>query len=260
VLLDIGGVFLDGARVKVASRKVRPGQVVRAVLGGALERATKSVGESARASDAASLPDYEIVHQDEEVVVVNKPAGLLTAPTPESDRNNLSDLLSRRLGRRVYVVHRLDLQTSGVLVFALTREANKALSEQFRAHTVDREYLAVVRGEWPKHMVTVEDPVGGKSAVTHFSVERSLGPAATVLRARLETGRTHQIRIHCEGVGHPVLGDPQYGGEDAVEPPAPRCALHATVLGFDHPRSGERLRFESPWPPELSTWLQSLGG
>ncbi|GAB4559838.1 MAG: RluA family pseudouridine synthase [Haliangiales bacterium] len=294
VLLDIGGVFVDRARVKVAGRKLRRGQIVEAHIGGALSRATNEVGRAARARDDETLPDYAIVHEDEDIVVVEKPAGLLTAPTPESDRGNLAALLAERGAAGdtdsspISVVHRIDLETSGLLVFAKTSAANRALAARFRAHDVERAYRAVVVGAAEGCTVTV--PIQGRRAVTHFRVVEVIAPSAaaeaegkgaaegsalqraraesptggalvTVLEARLETGRTHQIRLHCRHLGHLVVGDPQYrlpGQRSAVSPKPPRMALHACVLGFAHPRTGERLRFESPLPEDLASWLAAL--
>jgi len=261
VLLDIGGVFVDGARVKVAGRKVRPGQRVVAHLGGALDRAGGRTGKQARARVERELPPHRVVFEDAHLVIAFKPAGLLTAPTPESDRNNLADLLSRRGDEPpVMVVHRLDLQTSGLLAFAKTDAANRALSELFRVHDVEREYVAAVAGDVAEASRTLEDPVGGKRAVTHAAVLERVGrtgePARfTVLSCRLETGRTHQIRIHCRNWGHSVLGDRRYGGRNRFDPP--RMALHARTLGFAHPVTGETLRFEEPLPDELATWLDA---
>ena len=258
VLVDIGGVFVDGTRVKVASRPLRPGQRIEVHVGGAFERATKAVGQSARTRDAAALPSFRIVHEDDDVIVVDKPPGLLTAPTPESDRNNLADMLTRRAGLRILVVHRIDLHTSGLLVFAKTRIANQVLSEQFRRHDVERAYLAVVGGVFPADIRSLAAPIRGRHALTHFEIERVLG-TATILRCRLETGRTHQIRIHCRDLGHPVLGDQLYGQKaPATGPHPPRLALHAAELGFKHPRRSERLHFNSPWPPDLAGWLAHL--
>jgi 23S rRNA pseudouridine1911/1915/1917 synthase len=258
LLLDIGGVFVDGRRVKVAGRPVRAGEKVVAHVGGALERATPRTGRDARADDEARLPPFAIVHEDEDIVVVDKPSGLLTAPTPESDRGNLASLLARRPGGGpVHVVHRIDLETSGLLVFAKTDEANRALSEKFRAHDLGREYLAVVAGAFPDELRVIERPVGGKRAVTHVAVEERFGARATLLRCRLETGRTHQIRLHAEAEGHPVLGDPRYGAA-RVSPRPPRMALHATLLSFAHPRTGAPLSFTSPWPTDLAAWLEAM--
>ena len=260
VLVDIGGVFVDKARVKVASRVVRAGQVVEAHVGGALARATGDVGTAARDKDAATLPAYAVVFEDEDVVVVDKPAGLVTAPTPESDRGNLLDLLQRRPGvSRVYLVHRIDLPTSGLLVFAKTELANKELGRRFSVHDIEREYRLVVVGvpTWAER--TIDRPIRDKRAVTHVSVVESFGGAA-LLSARLETGRSHQIRIHLAGEGHPLLGDTEHGGERSrlFEPRPPRLALHAAVLGFVHPRSGEAMRFEAAMPEDLAGWIERL--
>jgi 23S rRNA pseudouridine1911/1915/1917 synthase len=260
VLLDLGGVFVDGARTKVAGRLVRPGAVVVANVGGGLRRATKEVGEAARARDDAALPPWRVVHEDADLVVVDKPSGLLTAPTPEGDRGTLAHALGRALGP-VLVVHRLDLETSGLLVFARTEEANRALAERFRTHDLDREYVAVLAGATAFDARTIEAPVAGRRAVTHVAVVERFGERATLVRCRLETGRTHQIRLHALEVGHPVLGDRRYGAAPpAGLAPPPRLALHATRLGFRHPRTGEALTFDSPWPPDLAAWLEGLRG
>ncbi|HVU52548.1 MAG TPA: RluA family pseudouridine synthase [Polyangia bacterium] len=258
LLLDIGGVFVDGRRVKVAGRLVRAGEQIVAHPGGALERATPKTGRAARTQDEARLPPHTIVFEAEEVVGVDKPAGRLTAPTPESDRNNLASLLARRPGGGpVHVVHRIDLETSGLLVFAKTEDANRALSERFRTHDLEREYLAVVAGAFPDGTRVIDRPVGGKRAVTHVAIEERLGARATLLRCRLETGRTHQIRLHAHAEGHPVLGDPRYGGPP-MSPRPPRMALHATLLAFAQPRTGAPLSFTSPWPADLAAWLEAL--
>ena len=261
VLLDIGGVYVDRERTKKAGWLCREGQQIEAVLGGAFHR-SEGAGADARAKEAAKLPDYRVVFEDEDLVVVEKPAGLLTAPTPESDRNNLADLLARRESKTkatipIFVVHRIDLDTSGLLVFAKTEDANRALSELFRTHDIEREYLAVVEGRFPD-TPTVDKPIDGRRAVTHFSVEKRL-THCSIVRARLETGRTHQIRIHTRQLGHPVLGDAQRGRTppDALLLP-PRMALHATKLGFVHPHTRRPLLFESPLPPDLAAWLEGL--
>lgn len=290
-LLDIGGVFVDRRRVKVASRTVRVGQVIEAHIGGALERASKNVGRRARKQDARALPDPTIVFEDDSIVVVDKPANLITAPTPESDRGNLVDILRRRgedagtSKSEIFVVHRIDLGTSGLLVFARTPEANRALAGRFREHDVEREYIAVVAGDASaafadgkdeardqtgddSDALTVRLAIDGRPAVTHLRLVETIGGMASVLQARLETGRTHQIRIHCSHLGHPVLGDrrhgPRRGERLAGIPPLPRTlrpprmALHAAVLGFVHPVTGESMRFESPVPARLTDWLERL--
>src|SRR5690606_30134349 len=134
----------------------------------------------------------------------------------------------------VYLVHRIDLPTSGLLVFARTREANRRLGDAFVAHDVDRAYLAVAVGALAAQ--TIDQPIGGRRAVTHVEPLEAL-EGATLARVRLETGRTHQIRIHLAGAGHPIAGDAQHGGEVSrtFVPRPPRLALHAAVLGFVHP-------------------------
>jgi 23S rRNA pseudouridine1911/1915/1917 synthase len=243
-VIDLGGVFVDRARVKVASRQLRPGQIVEVVIGGALEHAD------------APRPEPTIVHVDAHVIVVDKPAGLVTAPTPESDRGDLLDVLKQKFGE-VYLVHRLDMPTSGLLVFARTRDANKQLGDAFKAHDVDREYRAVALGHVAAQ--TIDRPIDGQRAVTHITPLEALS-GATLVAARLETGRTHQIRIHLAGAGHPLAGDRTHGGETerTFLPRAPRLALHAAVLGFAHPGSGERVRWESPVPDELARWIERL--
>jgi 23S rRNA pseudouridine1911/1915/1917 synthase len=263
VLLDIGGVFVDGRRIKVAGRPARAGEEIVANLGGALARATGRPGRAARAEDERRLPTYAVVFEDEEIVVVDKPAGLLAAPTPESDRNNLVSLLEHRQaeGPRtpIWVVHRIDLETSGLMVFAKSPQANRVLSERFRTHDLERAYLAVVGGAFPEGLSRLDKPVGGRPAVTHVAVRERFGARATLLGCRLETGRTHQIRLHALAVGHPVIGDGRYGTPFREAPP-PRMALHATTLGFAHPLTGAPLSFESPWPPDLAAWTDRLRG
>ncbi|HSK02108.1 MAG TPA: RluA family pseudouridine synthase [Kofleriaceae bacterium] len=241
-VIDAGGVFVERARVKVASRPVRAGQAIEVNVGGALDRGPP--------------PAPEIVHADDHVIVVGKPAGLMTAPTPESDRGDLLDQLARRYGE-VYLVHRIDLPTSGLLVFARTREANRRLGQAFAAHDVEREYLAVAVGAVAAQ--TIDRPIEGRRAVTHVEPAEALA-GATLLRVRIETGRTHQIRIHLAGAGHPVAGDAQHGGEASrtFVPRPPRLALHAAVLGFTHPATGERVRFASELPADLAAWVARL--
>ncbi len=267
VLLDLGGVFVDRARVKVAGRTMRAGQTVEAVVGSVLARATAAVGGAARARDEAKLPSFRVVLEDDDLVVVDKPSGLLAAPTPESDRNNLADLLARRglapkerreraPRRAIFVVHRIDLETSGLLVFAKNDDTNRALAALFRDHRLTREYRGVVVGRFPETIASIDRPLSGRRAITHLAVEERFGERATLLRARLETGRTHQIRLHALSVGHPVLGDRRYGTQTAFDPP--RMALHATRLAFEHPRTGEKVDLESPLPADLTTWIETL--
>jgi 23S rRNA pseudouridine1911/1915/1917 synthase len=248
-VIDLGGVFVDRARVKVAGRPVRPGQMIEVNIGGALERA-----KAAPTSEPTLVP--RIVHSDDHVIVVDKPAGLVTAPTPESDRGDLLDQLKQQFGE-VFLVHRLDLPTSGLLVFARTRDANKLLGDAFKIHDVDREYRAVAVGAVSAQII--EREIDKRRAVTHVEPLETFA-RATLLKVRLETGRTHQIRIHLAGIGHPVCGDRTHGGEleRAFLPRPPRLALHAAILGFAHPATGERVRWEAALPDELTRWIDRL--
>jgi 23S rRNA pseudouridine1911/1915/1917 synthase len=241
-VIDAGGVFVARARDKVASRPVRAGQAIEVNIGGALDRGPPLAPE--------------IVHADDHVIIAYKPAGLMTAPTPESDRGDLLDQLARRYGE-VYLVHRIDLPTSGLLVFARTREANRRLGQAFVAHDVEREYLAIAVGAVAAQ--TIDRPIEGRRAVTHVEPAEALA-GATLVRVRLETGRTHQIRTHLAGAGHPVAGDAQHGGEASrtFVPRPPRLALHAAILGFTHPATGERVRFASELPADLAAWVARL--
>ena len=258
VLLDLGGVYVDGARVKIASRSVRTGQRLEAVLGGAFERATKQVGAAARRTDEAALPRHDVLYEDDDILVVEKPAGLLSAPTSEGDRANLLALLQRRTATKasVFLVHRLDLPTSGVLVFARTVAANRALAAALARHDVRREYLALVAGAPIETTMTLDAPIGGRPARTRVEVAERLGTLAALVRCRLETGRMHQIRVHLSGVGHPVLGDPRFPARAPLRPP--RLALHAALLAFRHPRTAAPCTFERPLPADLAGYLERL--
>jgi 23S rRNA pseudouridine1911/1915/1917 synthase len=234
-------------------------------------------------------------HVDEHVIVAEKPAGVPTVRHPaerdwlEPRRRlvpTLDDLVLRQLGQRLphkkhdsrprlRIVQRLDKETSGLVVFARSVEAERGLGRQFKAHTVTRRYLAVVRGfvtAQTLRSTLVRDrgdgkrgsgpPAAGKDAVTHIDVTERM-PGYTLVSCRLETGRTHQIRIHLAELGHPVCGDAVYRGKYG-QPPiadisgAPRLALHATELGFVHPISGEAMHWEMPLPPDLRAFVEKV--
>ena len=241
-VIDAGGVFVDRTRIKVASRFVKPGQAIEVNLGSE--------------SRTEAPPTPLIVFSDPHVIIADKPVGLVTAPTPESDRGDLLDQLKTQFGE-VYLVHRIDLPTSGLLVFARTRDANKILGDAFAEHRIEREYRAVALGDVAAQ--TIDRPIDGRRAVTHVEPLEKLRDA-TLLAARLETGRTHQIRIHLAGLGHPLAGDREHGGERSrtFTPKTPRLALHAAILGFAHPATGQPVRFESPLPAELDAWITRL--
>jgi len=209
-------------------------------------------------------PALALVYEDEDVIVVEKPVGLLTIAT-ERERvqtvyaHLMDHARTRKPPARVFVVHRLDRLASGLLVFATSAAAKRTLQAQFAAHAVERTYLAVVEGrvarpegtitsrlldDAPGRVRETRDPGRGRAATTCWRVRR-VGARHTLLEVRLETGRRNQIRVHLAGRGHPIAGDAAYGSRTD---PFDRLALHAHVLGFDHPRTGVRLRFVSPAP------------
>jgi len=234
--------------------------------------------------DAAELaPEdipLDIVYEDRDVVVVNKPRGMVVHPAAGHRRGTLVNALlyhCRDLSGvggelRPGIVHRIDKDTSGLIMAAKNDLAHQSLAAQLKAHTVTRRYIAVVRGAVPHDRGTVDAPIGrdpkdrklfaviakgGKRAVTHFAVLERFADA-TVLELALETGRTHQIRVHMKYIGHPLVGDPVYGRSGGPAMDVPGQALHAAVLGFDHPRTGERLVFEAPLPEEMRALIERL--
>jgi len=248
--------MLAGGRVRVNGTIVRRADTALA--------AGDVVEVGPRRPRAALPPGLALVYEDDDVIVVEKPAGLLTIATErERERTVYAQLTAHARARkppaRVFVVHRLDRLVSGLLVFALSPGAKRALQGQFAAHTVERTYLAVVEGrparpegtiasrlvdDAPGRVRETRRPGRGRAAITRWRVLRA-GKRHTLLEVKLETGRRNQIRVHLAGLGHPIAGDAAYGsGTD----PFGRPALHAHVLGFDHPRTGARLRFVSPAP------------
>ncbi len=221
-----------------------------------------------------------VLHEDDDVLIVDKPAGVLTVPTAERERDTLHaralDYLQHRYHRRPYagIVHRLDKDTSGALVFARHREALHALQALFRVHDIEREYLALVAGEPPDSGTLDADLVRdaglgrrgvarkgepGRRAVTRYRVVERLRGAALV-SVYLETGRTHQIRVHFLSIGHPVLGDRVYRTGQPADgaPQAPRQMLHARRLGFRQPTTGVQIGVEAPLPEDFERVLASL--
>ena len=219
-------------------------------------------------------PVLRIVHLDDSLAVVDKPAGLVVHPAPSHAGTTLVDELAEVLGgggdpERPGIVHRLDKDTSGLLVVARDDETHAALQEQVREREVERVYLALAGGRLGSRTGTIDAPIGraarqrhrmavsgaaSRQARTHFTV-RELLPRETFLEARLETGRTHQIRAHFSAIGHPLTGDPTYGGAERYG--LGRQFLHAHRLAFQHPRSGERLGFTSELPEDLAAALEA---
>ena len=282
-LIQTGRVTAGGETIAVPSYRVKPGQrfVIR------IPPASEPVPQ------AQALP-LSVVYEDADVIVVDKPAGLVVHPAPGNPDRTLVNALLAHCGnslsgiggvRRPGIVHRLDKDTSGLLVAAKTDLAQQALTTQFAARTIERAYQAVVwgvptprRGEIAdsvgrhprnrKKMAVVER--GGKPALTRYRVSQVLGGVAARLECRLATGRTHQIRVHLASRGHPLIGDPVYGGARhrliKTLPPAAqddikafeRQALHAYLIGFRHPASNKSLQFTSHLPFDLKALLNRL--
>jgi 23S rRNA pseudouridine1911/1915/1917 synthase len=238
---------------------------------------------------------FDILFEDRDLIVLDKPVGLVVHPAPGNMDGTLVNALLAHCGpgftgigaeKRPGIVHRLDKDTSGVMVVAKTQLANDALTAAFAARDLDRAYQALVWGLPAAAVGEIEGDIGrdkrdrkrmavvghgGKYALTRYRVLRAWGTSVSLLECRLATGRTHQIRVHLAHAGHPVVGDPVYlrripGAAKSVAASArgllldfPRQALHAARLGFKHPRTGEMLSFETPIPPDMQSLLDALG-
>lgn len=266
-LVRTGKIFVDGAVV------LDPTTFVAA--GAELELRQNAP----RATRTPSLPRSALLHVDAQVVVVAKPAGISTVPYDENERGTLDELVMETLserGRRapLGIVHRIDKETSGVVVFTRNVAAKHHLKNQFRFHTVGRRYVAIAHGAAKTATIksrlvqdrgdgrrgSTDNEELGREAITHVKWLETLR-GATLVECRLETGRTHQIRIHLAERGHPLVGErvysKSYRGELIA---APRLMLHARELEFDHPQTGERVRFEQAMPPDMQAMLESLRG
>jgi 23S rRNA pseudouridine1911/1915/1917 synthase len=268
--------WIEEGRVRVDDAPARASQ---RVAGGAV--ITASPPEPAPLGVAPEPIPLAILYEDADLIVIDKPAGLVVHPAPGHARGTLvhallhhcRDLAGIGGVLRPGIVHRLDRGTSGVLVAAKHDAAHAALAAQFKDHSIERVYLAIVRGAPAAASGRIEQAIGrhprdrkrmsvrtraGRAAATDWRVvERFPKSGASLLELRPATGRTHQLRVHLSASGLPIAGDPVYGrGGDALG--LERPALHAAVLGFTHPRSGARVRFEAPLPDDLSAALERL--
>ncbi len=274
-----------GPTIEEPSRKVKTG-----------ERFVVDIPAPEPAVPAAQKIALDILYEDSDLLVLNKPAGMVVHPAPGNAQNTLVNALLAHCGdslsgiggvRRPGIVHRLDKDTSGVMVVAKNDATHHALSKLFAAHDLTRIYQALVWGGPANRRGTIEAAIarhpvdrkrmavrrtGGKHAVTEYWVEKTFGPPlhpiASLMGAKLHTGRTHQVRVHLAHIGCPVVGDPVYGGQSRTRSrnrsQAPslesfkRQALHAAVLEFSHPRTGKVMRFASELPQDFRTLLLSL--
>lgn len=267
-LVEEGHVLVDGAQVP-GKRKLKSGEIVEVALAPRVEA-------SAYRPEAIAL---EILHEDDDVLVVNKPAGLVVHPGSGNWEGTMLNALLHHAPAleglaRAGIVHRLDKDTSGLLVVAKNEPAQLSLVRQLQARTVKRTYLALARGRivtagkvdspigrHPVHRTRMAVVAGGKPAITHYRIRETFSDH-TLLECDLETGRTHQIRVHLASIGHPLEGDPVYAKRAAAPAgaatPFARQALHAWKLAFLHPRSGAPQAFEAPVPADLRALLESL--
>jgi 23S rRNA pseudouridine1911/1915/1917 synthase len=245
-----GRVFVDGRPCKLTAQLLLKGQKIE-------------LGEKQMYAEG----DLRILYEDRHVVVVDKPVGLLSVATAFEKGETAQAFLKNWFRKKspttkVFAVHRLDQDTSGVMMFALTEKARDALKKNFEAHDIERVYVALVEGAIPTlkgkgdtwksyqkedsnyHVHNVDESSGGKLAITHYLV-KEVTKRNTLLELRLETGRKNQIRAHCDNAGYPVVGDKKYG---ARTNPLKRLGLHAYLLGFEHPITQKKMVFISPVP------------
>ena len=269
------GTLIREGRCQVDGRvESKPGFHLNAGMEIALE-----IPDVAPAHIEAQDIDIRVLYQDEDVAVVYKPSGMVVHPAAGNPDGTLVNALLGRLDSlsgiggeiRPGIVHRIDKDTSGLLLVAKNDFSHVSLSEQIRAHSVHRAYKAIVQGGFRVDEGEVDAPIGrhpsdrermavvpgGREAVTHWEVvERLRG--ASLLECRLTTGRTHQIRVHMASIGHPVLGDPVYGPKKSPYPVTGGQLLHAFRIGFIHPTTGEQMLFEAPPEARFSEWLRKL--
>ena len=279
-------VLVDDSQAK-ASLRLRGGERI-AVLAAAQSAPLRAMAED--------IP-LDIVYEDDDLAVVNKPAGMMVhagagATDDQRNRGTLVNALLHHFGQlssvggelRPGLVHRLDKATSGLIVVAKSDETHRRLAAQFVAREVKKKYLALVQGWLKRERGTISSSIsrdqvrrtrmttrraGGREAISHYTVQRKLDTPYgkfSLLEVQIDTGRTHQIRVHLSSLGHPVVGDTLYGArreletKDASRISLPRNFLHAAALQFQHPRTAELLSFSAPLPEELESFLQKLGG
>ena len=268
-LLKDGLVLVEGAPIK-GSYKVNEG-----------DRILVDLPEAVEPEIAAEPMDLDILYEDEDILLVNKPKNMVVHPAAghytgtlvnglmDHCRGNLSGINGVL---RPGIVHRIDKDTTGVLIVCKNDQAHQSIAAQLKAHSITRKYYAIVHGNLKDDEGTVDAPIGrhptdrkkmavnyknGKPAITHYQVLRRLN-GYTFIECRLETGRTHQIRVHMASLGHPLLGDAVYGPAKCPVPGLEGQTLHAGILGVVHPRTGEYIEFSAPLPEYFATLLERL--
>ncbi len=270
-LIEDGLVYVSGV-LRKANYKLRQGDVV-----------SLSIPEPEQIKTVPENLPVDIAYEDDDIIVVNKAAGMVVHPAEGNPGGTLVNALLFHCGKlssiggdlRPGVVHRLDKDTSGIMVVAKNDQSHQSLAATFKAHTNSREYVAIVIGRLKEEQGTVTVSIGrhitdrkkispitfkGKNATTHYKVLEHFGDA-TYIALRLATGRTHQIRVHMAHIGHPLAGDKVYGGTAAGKVAGmkvPRQMLHARLLGFKHPRTGEYMEFTAEIPPDMQKVLDVL--
>ncbi|BBH21194.1 pseudouridine synthase [Paenibacillus baekrokdamisoli] len=261
--------------VLVNGQQVKPNYKLNAA-----DQLTVVIPEPEAAVIVPEAIELDIAYEDSDVIVMNKPRGMVVHPAPGHPSGTIvnalmyhcQDLSGINGVMRPGIVHRIDKDTSGLLMAAKNDLAHGSLAGQLKAHTVTRKYIALVHGNLPHEHGTIDAPIGrdpndrkmftviergSKRAVTHFAVLERFGDY-TLVELQLETGRTHQIRVHMKYIGHPLAGDPVYGRTKSRTIALKGQALHAAILGFNHPRTGEYLEFEAPIPADLEHELTIL--
>lgn len=271
-IISEGDVKIGYKKVQEFSERV-PGKAQITVV----VDTTKNYKKAVKRKDTRKI---HVIHEDADIIVIEKEPGVLSVPTQRKERNTaifyVNDYIKQKYNKRtsiVFIVHRLDQATSGLLVFAKHKKAQQHLKKQFLDHSIDRKYAAIVRGNLAKQqgkiesylkdsddkyhkMSSTENKEDGKHAVTHYSVRKQLTKYA-LIEAKLETGKRNQIRVHFSELGHPIMGDTKYSSSNKDLYDMPRLALHAMELGFIHPKTEKKVHYKSVIPQVMKQFLEN---
>jgi 23S rRNA pseudouridine1911/1915/1917 synthase len=268
LLAKMGGMSRNSVKSLLSHRQVSINNKVTTQFNTLLKPGDMVVISTSKGNTELTHPKLRIIHEDESIIVVLKKEGLLTVSTGKGDETTAFSILKNYVKKassqnRIYVVHRIDRETSGVIIFAKNREIQKALQENWHRIVTRRIYVALVEGKVDKNSDTIVSWLtenekslkihssavnnGGQQAITHYKVLKQ-NDKFSLLELQLETGRKNQIRVHLQGIGHPIAGDKKYG---SVMNPLGRMALHARLIEFIHPDTGKKVSFETPVPAEF---------